>query len=244
MNGFPGMRVEANERVRPIGEMVSRGQVKFEAKENVWKNVEVSNFPIFYGVKIKTHKGLASIAIEDDSQIEVGKNSLLYFDQDGLHLDQGQINFRISPLFKMSFIVGNLTVTKHTALQAGRNLSTVVPANRETMGSISIHSNGSVTIKSVDGRLSILDKERKVLSALSSRESVTIPSTATSNSREIVVAQAAGPASSGFATGGEFLGMSAGSWGILAGGVLGIGGMAGESARMDARDRDYIPICP
>jgi hypothetical protein len=57
-----------------------------------------------------------------------------------------------------------------------------------------------------------------------------------------MVAQVAGPTSSGYATGGEYLGMSVGSWGVLASGVLGIAGMGVGAARMDMRDQ--IPICP
>jgi len=236
------MVVEARERGRPIGEMISRGQVRFEAKENIWKNVEPFNFPIFYGLKIKTQRGIASIATEDNSQIEVGKNSLLYFEEDGLHLIKGQINFRISPTAKMDFMVGNLTVTKYTTLQAGKNPSTVFPRYQEVTGSISIDSNGSVTIKSIQGGLSILDQERKVLALLLSRESVTVPSATTSKNRNIVIAQVAGPTSSRSSKGDEFLGMSGGSWGVLAAGILGIGGMALYTAQMDSRDQ--VSICP
>jgi hypothetical protein len=46
----------------------------------------------------------------------------------------------------------------------------------ETIGSISIHPNGQVTVESIQGSLTILNQDRKVLAALSSKESVTIPS--------------------------------------------------------------------
>ncbi|NWF92531.1 MAG: hypothetical protein HXY46_06410, partial [Syntrophaceae bacterium] len=42
MNGFPMASVEARENLLPIGEMVSKGEVKFEARENVWRKVESS----------------------------------------------------------------------------------------------------------------------------------------------------------------------------------------------------------
>jgi len=241
-NQLTEIGVEARENGRPIGEMISKGQVRFETKKNIWKDVEPFNFPIFYGLKIKTQKGIASIAMEDNSQIEVSKNSLLYFEQDGLHLVQGQINFRISPTAKMDFMVGNLTVTKHNMLQAGKNPSTVFPEYQEIIGSISVHSNGSVTINGIEGELSILDQERRVLATLSSRQSITVPSPITSDKRDILIAQVSIPTSFRYAMGGEFLGMSGGPWGVLAGGVMGIGAVAGQSARKDSGDQ--VPICP
>jgi hypothetical protein len=51
---------EAN---RPLGDMTSRGEVKFEAREGAWKNVEPSYFPVFQGMKIKTEKGAAVISL-------------------------------------------------------------------------------------------------------------------------------------------------------------------------------------
>jgi hypothetical protein len=44
------------------------------------------------------------------------------------------------------------------------------------IGSISIHANGSVTVKTIQGKLSILNQDHVVLAALSSKDSVTIPS--------------------------------------------------------------------
>ncbi len=86
INQLPRVSAQVGERGHPIGEMISRGQVKFEGREGIWKDVEHFNFPIFYGQKIKTQRGMASIVMEDNSQIDVDRNSLLYFDQDGLHL--------------------------------------------------------------------------------------------------------------------------------------------------------------
>ena len=68
-NGFPTIVAEAAERGIPIGEMVSKGDVNFEARENVWKKVEPSHFPIFQGVKIKTEKGIAAVALGNNSHI-------------------------------------------------------------------------------------------------------------------------------------------------------------------------------
>ncbi|HMK52827.1 MAG TPA: hypothetical protein VK551_10015, partial [Thermodesulfobacteriota bacterium] len=103
-SGIHTMVAEAKEIGRPIGEMVSKGEVKFEARDKVWKNVDPSHFPIFQGVKIKTEKGTSILALADNCQIEVGENSLLTFDQsDRLHLVQGSIDFRIPATAAMEF---------------------------------------------------------------------------------------------------------------------------------------------
>src|SRR4030066_2138401 len=79
-NGFPRIAAEAAERGFPIGEMVSKGEVNFEARENVWKNVEPSHFPVFQGVKIKTTAdGMAAIALANRCQVEAGQDSILSF---------------------------------------------------------------------------------------------------------------------------------------------------------------------
>ncbi len=59
----------------PIGEMVSRGEVKFEAREKVWKNVEPASFPVFAGLKVKTERGMATIFLGAYHQVEMGQNS-------------------------------------------------------------------------------------------------------------------------------------------------------------------------
>lgn len=193
MNGFP-IRAEAKEKSIPIGEMVSNGEVKFEARENVWKEVESSYFPIFQGSRIKIEKGVAIITLSNNSQIEVSPNSLFSFDQnDRFILSQGNIEFRIPPSSEISFRVGNLTILKSRTLQATKNLSASSPKDEETMGSISIHSNGSVTVKSVQGRISILNQDHVVLAALSSKDSVTIPSITVGGPSKVMVAQAFPP---------------------------------------------------
>jgi hypothetical protein len=70
-NGFHIMVAEAKEIGRPIGEMVLRGEVKFESRESVWKNVEPSHFPIFQGAKITTEKGGSVVTLTNDSQVPV-----------------------------------------------------------------------------------------------------------------------------------------------------------------------------
>lgn len=79
------------------------------------------------------------------------------------------------------------------------------------MGSISIHSNGSVTVKSIQGKLSILNQDRVILAALSSKESLTIPNTTVKGPSRVMVAQAGPPGGGGGA--GGFLGLS--SWDLI-----------------------------
>jgi len=176
-SGFHTMVGEAKEMGRPLGEMVSRGEVKFESRKAVWKNVELSQFPIFPGMRIKTGKGASLITLEGNRQIEVRKNSFLSFDRsDEIQLTQGTIDFRLPSTAELSFKVGDLTVIQPKSLQASKNPLPVSPKSEATIGSISVHSNGAITIKSLQGSLSVLNQERVVLAALSSKDTVTFPS--------------------------------------------------------------------
>jgi len=176
-SGFHTMVGEAKEMGRPLGEMVSRGEVKFESRKAVWKNVELSQFPIFPGMRIKTGKGASLITLEGNRQIEVRKNSFLSFDRsDEIQLTQGTIDFRLPSAAELSFKVGDLTVIQSKSLQASKNPLPVSPKSEATIGSISVHSNGAITIKSLQGSLSVLNQERVVLAALSSKDTVTFPS--------------------------------------------------------------------
>jgi len=191
MSGFPRMVAEAKEIGRPMGEMVSTGEVKFESRENVWKNVEPSHFPIFQGVKIKTEKGASIVTLTNNSQIDLGQSTFLSFDQNNrLHLIQGVINFRIPSATDLSFKVGNLTIIQTQSLQASKNPSAISLKSEETIGSISLHPNGSVTVKSIQGYLSAVNQDHVVLASLSSKDSVTIPSTTLKGSPNVTVAQA------------------------------------------------------
>jgi hypothetical protein len=191
MSGFPGAIAQSKEITLPVGEMVSKGEVKFEARDKVWKNVDPSHFPIFQGVKIKTEKGTSILALADNCQIEVGQNSLLSFDQnDRLHLVQGSIDFRIPATAAMEFKVGALLVLPSRSLQASRNPSSVLPKIEEAIGSVWIHSNGAVTVKSTKGSLSILNEDRVVLATLFPKDTVTLPSVTVKTPARIMVAQA------------------------------------------------------
>ena len=248
-NGFPRIAAEAAEKGFPIGEMVSKGEVNFEARENVWKKVELSH-PVFQGVKIKTEKGVAGIALGNNSQIEVGQGSLFSFDQtDRLHLRQGGINFRISPDAELNFKIGNLLVTKSRSLQASKGPIVASPKNEETIGTISIHSNGAATVKSIRGQLFILDQDRAVLASLSSQDSVTIPSATVKSPSKALVAQAGETAKglpeaakvSGAATGMAGAGVEDLIWVWV--GVALTAGMLTGIAIENRHDRDR-PLCP
>ncbi len=248
-NGFHTMVAQAKEMGRPMGEMVSRGEVKFESRKTVWRNVEPSQFPIFQGMRIKTEKGASLITLEGSRQIEVGKNSLLAFDRnDQIHLVQGAIDFRLPPTAELSFKVGDLTVIQSKSLQASKNPGAVSPKNEGTIGFISLHSNGAVTVKSLQGSLSVLNQERMVLAALASKDTVTLPSVTVKSPPKVMVAQAGGTAAGGAAEAEpwEFLGLTTWWW-VAIGGVVvvaavvavaagGGGGGGGGGAA--------LPVCP
>jgi hypothetical protein len=174
--GFHGMVAQANEM--PIGQMFSNGDVKFEAKENFWKKVDAP-LPIFQGMKIKTEKGTAAIALSERAQIEIGQNTLFLFaGKDRLNLIRGHIHFRIEPNSTLKFKVGKLWVVKSHPLQTARDTSMISQKNQGAMGSITVHSTGAVTVSSIQGPLYVINDDHTVLSALSTKESVTFPSTA------------------------------------------------------------------
>ncbi len=236
-NGFHTLVAEAGAMGRPLGEMVSRGDVKYEARKAVWKPVEVSQFPIFQGVRIKTEKGASLITLESDSQIEVRGNSQLSFDRsDQVRLTQGAIDFRLPAGAELSFKVGDLTVVRSTRLQASKSPSAVGASSGETLGSVFVHSNGAVTVKSLQGSLSVVNQERVVLAALSSKETVTLPSVVVKTPSGVRVAQAGDTvASRGEAEPWEFLGLTTWWWvgigvvvvAVIAGVAIAAGGGGG-----------------
>jgi len=214
-SGFHTMMAEAKEMGRPLGEMVSRGEVKFESRKSVWKDVELSQFPIFPGVRIKTEKGASLITLEGNRQIEVRENSLLSFDRnDQMHLTQGTIDFRLPSTAELSFNVGNLTVIQSKSLQASKSPSPISQKSEATIGSISVHSNGAVTVKSLQGSLSVLNQERIVLASLSSKDTVTFPSVTVNVPPKVMVAQAGDKTSEQEPESWKFLGI--GTWGWVA----------------------------
>ncbi|MBM4277978.1 MAG: FecR domain-containing protein [Deltaproteobacteria bacterium] len=244
MGQFHWMVAVAKEKVLPIGEMVSKGTVKFEVRENAWRNVESSHFPIFPGVRIKTEKGNAAVIFSSGSQIEISPNSLFSVDQtDQIQLSQGSIEFRIPSNSEFNLKVGKLSISKSRAFQASRAPASTAPRSEETIGSISIHSNGAVTIKNIQGNLSILDENRVLLAGLSSKDSVTLPSTTVKTSPRVMTAQADETADTETAATGGFLGLSTWAWGGLIGGVVLLGTVVAIRSAQDD-DKDRVPICP
>lgn len=242
MNGFPIIRAEAKDKVIPIGEMVSKGEVQFEVRENVWRGVESSHFPVFRVTRIKTEQGNAIVTLLNNSQVGVNPNSLFSFDQnDRFILSKGSIEFRIPSSGDIDFKVGNLSILRSRAPQANKDPLAVSPKNEETIGSISIHSNGSVTVKNIQGKLSILSQDRVVLAALSSNESVTVPSVTVGGPSRVMVAQVAETAAAAGA-GGAF-GLSTTALvviGVVAAAAVGVG----VAVSVSPGGTDMVPLCP
>ncbi len=243
-SGFPRRAAEATESGLPIGEMISSGEVRFEARENVWKKVEPIHFPVFQGVKIKTEKGLALIVLSNGIQIEAGQNSLFSFQHDDqFHLLKGGVSFRIPSGTQMSFRVANLSIGKFLPLQATKS-PLVSPRSEETVGSIAVHPNGAVTVKSIRGPVSVHNQDRVVLAALSPKESVTIPSVTASGEQRQMVAQV-GEYPTGEALTEELLGLSNTTWMIIGVAAVVAAGVGIYFAVEDDDDRDFIvPVSP
>ncbi len=244
-SSFHHVIAEAKDMDRPIGEIFSKGEVKFEVKENVWKRVEPSNFPIFQGVKVKTERGDALVRLTNETHIELRPNTLLTFDQTSrVDLFNGSVSFRVKPDAEINFKVGNLSIASSRPLQASKGSSASPLAIEETIGSISIHSSGAVTVKSLQGPLSILDQSRVVIAALSSKDSVTVPSIIVKGAPKTKVAQAGGTGSgkgddddSSDHTIYWIIG------GVLAAGAAGVGIWA-LAKDGDGGDGFFRPICP
>jgi hypothetical protein len=188
MGGFHQLVAEAKEPDVSIGSMVSRGEVKFEERGNVWRDVEPSYFPILKETKIRTDKGFALITLANKIQIEMDQNGVLSLSRDNrLSLTKGQIKFRIPSAAGLDIKVGTLSVAPSRARQAAKDMTSAPSQSGETIGSIFIHANGQVTVKSIKGDLTILNQDHLALAALSSKESVTFPS---AHSDTLIVAQA------------------------------------------------------
>ena len=241
MSGFHQWVAEAKETDLFIGGMVSRGEVKFEERKNVWQNVEPSYFPISKGTRIQSEKGVALITLTNKARIEIDQNSLLSFgESDRLVLTKGHISFRIPSSTGIDLKVGSLSVTPSRTRYAAKAGTSAPPQVGETIGSISIHPNGQVTVKSIQGNLTILNQDYQVLAALSSKEAVTIPST---HSDTIQVAQVDDEATQekapkkGLGTWG-WIGIGAGVLAIVVIALAAGGGGGGGGGD------DEAPVCP
>jgi len=241
MNEFPRMIAEANQKAIPIAQMVSRGGVKFEVKENSWEKVETP-FPVFEGMKIKTEKGGAVLALADRTRIEVDSDSLFCFDQrDQFNLLQGKINFRIQPDVPLRFKVGNLWISKSYVLRTSKSPSAVLTKEKESVGSILTHRNGSVTVKSIQGPISVTSEEGAVLASLSSGESITFPSVIASPKSPERLAQAKPEWTEGPIEEEGFLGLSGWDWVAIG---VDIAAIAAFFIGVAASEDHERPICP
>ena len=59
--GVPEIVIAVKKGNLPMDEMVSRGVVAFEVRENVWRHVEPSHFPVLKETGVKTEKGSTNI---------------------------------------------------------------------------------------------------------------------------------------------------------------------------------------
>jgi hypothetical protein len=239
-----GAPCEAAGRGFPIGEMVSRGEVKFEVRDKVWKRVENSHFPVFKGVKIRTEKGVAAIALKNNNQIEMDQKSLISFESpDQLSFSQGRIDFRTPSAATLSLKVGGLIVTSSRPLQAAKGSLPGIPVSGEAIGTLSRSPDGALTVKSHQGPIYILNQERIVLASLSSRESVTLPSVTVKSPPRVMVAQV-GEAGGYYEDEDklELLGLTVNDWLHYFAGWAAIGGLFVWS--LHDSDDDHIPVCP
>ena len=241
MSGFYQWVADAKETDLFIGRMISKGEVKFEERENGWQNVEPSYFPILKGTRIKTEKGFALITLTNWIQIEMDQNSFLSFSQiDRLLLTKGHISFRIPSTVGADLKVGSLSITPSGRHHAAKGLTSTPPQAGGTIGSILIHANGQVTVKSIEGSLAILNRNHLVLATLSSKESITFSST---HSDAIRVAQADDEVipekapKKGLGT-WTWVGIAAGVVAAVVGIAVGAGGGGGGGGDQEA------PICP
>jgi hypothetical protein len=255
VSGFPAVVTQAKDAKFPIGEMISKGGVRFEAREKVWKNIDSSHFPVFEKGKIKTEQGTGMVTLGNNCHIEIAQNSVISFEQvDRVHLTQGKVSFRIPSSKEMTIKVGSLAVTKPRVQQASKGTAIIPAKNEDTVGSITLHSNGSVTIRNLQGSLSILDQDRVVVAALSSKESITIPATMASGKSYKMMAQAGEVRESKRETQNvidqewTYLGLNAIEWiavgyaAALVGGLTYVYWPEGDKDR--TVEQEQVPICP
>ena len=239
----PTVAADGNKRL-PIGEMVSKGEVRFEARENTWRDVEPFHFPVFKGVKIRTDRGVSVIALANQGQVELSQNSMVSFIQDDqLSLMQGGLDFRIPSSAQMSFKVGSLLITGSRTLHAAQNSRAISAKDEETIGSLTVHSNGSLTVKSTQGELSILDQDRILLASLPAGETLVLPPAIVSGKQRVMIGQAGDPEEEGRKALGEEQTTGNPYSGAIGAGIL-LGGTAlGALAGSASDGSDSSPIC-
>ena len=199
------------------------------------------------------------VTLRNSCHLEIAQNSVISFEQPHqMHLMQGTVNFRIPSGQEMTIKVRNVEVTKPRIQQASRGTGTIPARSEDTVGSVTLHSNGSVTIRNLQGSLSIFDQDRIFLAALANKESITIPSITASGKLGTRVAQAgeikeeenrdrkrAGALL--WDTGEwEYLGLNAVEWISVGYAKALLGGLIYFFWHDDDKDRsvEQIPICP
>jgi len=250
MGGFSEILAEEKGKSFPIGGMVSRGEVKFEAKEKIWKKVEPSYFPVFQGSKIKTENGAAIISLVNDNHIQMGPNTILFFDGGSqIRLLQGHINFRIGSPEGISIKVGKVTVANSPYSHVASTSISVSEKKAADIGTVFVHSNDSVTIQSNQGQFFILNQQKVVLATLSSKESLRIPSNVIGNppaekDQKMIFAQVGEITPS--AEEETYLGLSKWTWVAIGGGVLAVAGIgiAAAGGGGGGGGGGAAPVCP
>ncbi len=237
VSGFSVTAGWTNEATRPMGQMVSDGRVDYDTGDDSWKTVPRTQFPVFQGTRVKTARGTSVVALDDNRQIEIGPESLLSFEKTNrVLLVRGNIVFRIPSGSDTSFRAGDLSILTSHPLQAASDKTSSPAGSGETIGTVSLHPNGSVTVRSIRGRINILNQSRVVLSSLTSDQSVTLPSVIASGKDQTTVAQAnenkpeRNSAAAG--TGAGLAGLSTSAW-------VGIGASAATFGAMGYSAQDY-----
>ena len=247
VGGVSGILAEEKGKNFPIGEMVSRGEVKFEEREKIWQKVEPSYFPIFEGSKIKTEKGSAIISLKSDIQIEMGANTVLFWDRrDQIQLIQGHLNFRINSPEGISIRVGKITVANPPSRAASTRM-VVSKKDAADIGAIRFHSNGSVTIQTTQGQLRVLNPQGVTLATLSPKESLSLPPGILENPPNEKTQKM-------FAQVGElppsppeedtYMGLSKWTWGAIGLGTLGLVGLGFAVGGGGGGDGGGGSVCP
>jgi hypothetical protein len=250
VGGVSSILAEEKGKNFPIGEMISRGEVKFEAREKTWQKVEPSYFPIFQGSKIKTENGSAIISLKSDIQIEMGANTILFFDRrDQIQLLQGHLNFRINSPEEISIRVGKITVANSPSRAASTSM---VVSKKDTadIGTVRVHSNDSITIQSTQGQFRVLNPQGVTLATLSPKESLSLPPSILENSpnektQKMMFAQV-GEITTPPPEDDTYLGLSKLTWGAIGLGVVGlavIGFAAGGGGGGGDGSSSPPPVC-
>jgi hypothetical protein len=237
----------AADRSLPVGEMFPRGQVKIEARNGVWKNVDTSPLSMFQDEKIKVEKGAASIALANNCQIEVGEDSLFFVGKgDEFHLVQGRSIIHIPSGAELNIQVRNLKIVSSNARQAGKSPKTF-SEYEEASGFVCVRENGAVDVKSLRGTLRILDRNLAVSASLSPNELVALSPSIVEAKGEIILPQVGeltveteGGGQEAVASGDQDLPDSARA-GALGLGTIGLGGIIYKIE--EERQKDRSPVC-